>query len=164
MCWASCRISRRPTTDERLRDLVQARAGDLPADTLVMVGRLMERHEERSRAIVRAFPRSRASVLAELRRLRRLLRPDPPEDDAPGEVDADADAEEGAASGGGDPPSSTGAGVDAGTQTTQGGQAARAAKGTPTLLSIVRTVPVRRGRSAVGVLRAMLRYVRTRRG
>ena len=83
------------TTDERLRDLVQTHAAELPPDTLVMIGRLMERHQDRSREIVRGFARSRSAVLREFERLERLLRrpadpppvePDAPADDAPREA------------------------------------------------------------------------------
>ena len=66
------------TTDARLRALVREQAAALPPDTLVMIGRLMERHDERADEIVRAFPRARAAVLRDFARIRRLLRPPAP--------------------------------------------------------------------------------------
>ncbi|MGE3857845.1 MAG: CHAD domain-containing protein [Dehalococcoidia bacterium] len=66
------------TTDERLRALVRDEAASLPPDTLVMIGRLMERHEERAAEIVRAFPRARAALLRDFARVRRRLRPPAP--------------------------------------------------------------------------------------
>lgn len=62
------------TTDDRLRGLVQSRASELPADTLVMIGRLIERHHDRAREIVRVFPRGRDRVLRDFARLGRELR------------------------------------------------------------------------------------------
>ncbi|MEI7926079.1 MAG: CHAD domain-containing protein, partial [Chloroflexota bacterium] len=71
------------TTDLRLRELVRNQPSELPADTLVMIGRLMERHEARSRGIVRSFPRARAAVLRDFGRLQRMLRAPDPEPPAP---------------------------------------------------------------------------------
>ena len=71
------------TTDLRLRDMVRDLPSELPADTLVMIGRLMERHEARSRGIVRSFPRARAAVLRDFTRLQRILRTPDPEPPAP---------------------------------------------------------------------------------
>ena len=72
------------TTDIRLRDLVGTQPTALPADTLVMVGRLLERHVDRSAAIVDAFPRARRAVLRDFVRLERAMRP-PQRVDAPTE-------------------------------------------------------------------------------
>lgn len=63
------------TTDGRLRDLVRTRADDLPPETLVMVGRLIEQHRARSEEIVAAFPRALAPVLRRFARLRQASRP-----------------------------------------------------------------------------------------
>jgi triphosphatase len=67
------------TTDERLRDLVRDEAAALPPDTLVTIGRLMERHEDRAEQIVRAFPRARTVLLRSFAPVLRMLRaPAPP--------------------------------------------------------------------------------------
>ena len=75
------------TTDIRLRDLVSAHPTTLPTDTLVMVGRLFERHVDRSAAIIDAFPRARRAVLRDFVRLDRAMRP-PRRADVPSEEPA----------------------------------------------------------------------------
>jgi len=79
------------TTDERLRGLVQTHATEMPAETLVMIGRLIERHRTRAAEVVDAFPRTLAPLARRFGRLRRApawrhVGPaieEPAEDDAP---------------------------------------------------------------------------------
>ena len=59
------------TTDERLRRLVGTHAEELPPETLVMVGQLIEQHRTRSTEIVDNFPRTLRPVLLRIDRLRR---------------------------------------------------------------------------------------------
>lgn len=62
------------TTDERLRGLVRTHASELPPDTLVMVGRLIEQHRVRSAEIIDAFPTARRLVVRRFDRLWRSPR------------------------------------------------------------------------------------------
>ena len=59
------------TTDERLLDLVRTHAAELPPETLVMLGRLIEQHRTRSAEIIDDYPRRREPVLDRFARLRR---------------------------------------------------------------------------------------------
>jgi CHAD domain-containing protein len=62
------------TMNEDLRGIVATNAAALPADTLVMIGRMMERHQLRATRIIEAYPRRAARVLAHYPRLRRAMR------------------------------------------------------------------------------------------
>lgn len=65
-------------TDQRLRGLVVTHAGELPPETLVMIGRLYEQHRARSRELIDTFPATLAPVRRSFRRLGSpAVRPDP---------------------------------------------------------------------------------------
>ena len=67
------------TTDQRLRGLVVTHAGELPPETLVMIGRLSEQHRARSRELIDTFPDTLAPVRRSFRRLGSpAARQDPP--------------------------------------------------------------------------------------
>ena len=61
-------------TDARLQRLVETPRAELSPMAFVLIGRLIERHRDRSTQIVRAFPRTRHAVFEEFARLERLLR------------------------------------------------------------------------------------------
>ncbi len=75
------------TTDQHLRDIVTVHAAELPPETLVLVGRLMERSHARAAEIVAAYRGAVGEVLRNEDRLRRALRPPAPERPAPPEED-----------------------------------------------------------------------------